>query len=185
MLVCWRSLGDFIKRGMVSGNFIKRGVLNRSKREEQAAHPILKLTVVLLSLLAMELLLEVLLSSPRADHAALAAAETKQSSPRAFDPAIGRPASSSHQAECGEEGWHTASPTLASQNQEPQVTLEPQGAGSPTSGQSNEDSLRIEVVEPWEWETCKCEPKGPALTNIIPGERHLRCFACAKPRGPP
>ena len=45
---------------MVSGNFIKRGVLNRSKREEQAAHPILKLTVVLLSLLA-----EVLISSPR------------------------------------------------------------------------------------------------------------------------
>ena len=51
---------------MVSGNFIKRGVLNRSKREEQAAHPILKLTVMLLSLLAMELLLEVLLSSLRA-----------------------------------------------------------------------------------------------------------------------
>ena len=69
--------------------------------------------------------------------------------------------------------------------QEPQGALKPQGVGSSTSSQSSEDSLRIEVVEQWEWDTCKCEPKGLAVTKILPGERHLRCFACAKPRGPP
>ena len=109
--------------------------------------------------------------STRTDHAALAGAGTKQSSPRALDPAIGRPASSPRQ--------------VASQNPEPQGALELQGVGSSTSSQSSEDSLRIVVVEPWEWHTCKCEPKGPTMTKIIPGERHLRCFACGKPRGPP
>ena len=105
------------------------------------------------------------------DHVALAEAGTTQSSPRDLDPAIGRPASSPRQ--------------VASQNPEPQGALELQGVGSSTSSQSSEDSLRIVVVEPWEWHTCKCEPKGPTMTKIIPGERHLRCFACGKPRGPP
>ena len=90
------------------------------------------------------------------DHAALAEAGTKQSSPRVLDPAIGRPASSPRQA--------------ASQNQEPQGALKPQGAGNSTSSQSSEDSLRIEVVEQWEWDTCKCEPKGLTMTKILPGD---------------
>ena len=48
-------------------------------------------------------------------------------------------------------------------------------------GPTDQDMLTL--VAPWALTTCHCDPQGPTMRQLVPGEQVLRCFECLKPRG--
>ena len=56
-------------------------------------------------------------------------------------------------------------------------------AAAPSAPDGDDADVEEVLTLPWELILCRCDPQGPTMRQLVPGEQVLRCFECLESRG--